>query len=130
MFTIRLDFEKNEQLTGLEALDMSRRLKLEDTAALSFVDDDVTGAHSAYCGVSEGFARAYFDRTETESVAVVPIEMLIPGDVAQLDGVRSDNTKRLHYATFADSITPERVRELYVATIVATCDRLRGTQKP
>ena len=88
-------------LTGLDAVDESRRLGLDADGERQMVKDDTAAVE-----VSEEFARAYFDsRSSGTEMADVTFAMLGPTDV-QLVGQR---------VKFADNLPAARVVELFHA---------------
>lgn len=102
MFWISLDM-RPKVLSGLDALDERRRLKLPDNSITEFVDK-VTMKRP----VSEAFARAYFDRASMTVTVTVNPAYLVPGDVVSDPGSR--------YVTFDPELSDERVRELWLAS--------------
>jgi hypothetical protein len=92
-------------VTGLEALEKRRLLGLPDGVGLSVAGRVVTGCHEPSCDVDEHFARTWFGRSQASSDADIPVRLVQSGDVKAIG---------TNAMTFAD-ITPERIRELYVA---------------
>jgi hypothetical protein len=93
-------------LTGLDALDERRRLGLPDGSGLDSCEQYGRASSSRYVAVTEGFARLHFGRQQTTGCVTVPLSALTPADLVAEGDVR---------AVFAESITDDRVRELYVA---------------
>lgn len=100
MFRIDLQLE-DKRLTGLDALDERRRLKLPDGVKL-----ETTERRTEWYPVSEGFARKHFGRTETEMTRIVPLGILTPDDVV-LSSINVDFVK------LSPALTAERAMELF-----------------
>lgn len=97
-------------ITGLNALDFRRRMKLADGSRVTM------RTHSTlYVPVTEAFARVFFDRDSSGDCVVVPHRLLVPGDL--IDG----NTQYASQAnaedgavSLATGLDPRRVMDLYV----------------
>lgn len=104
-----------KNLSGLEALDKRRVLGLPDGDSLTFTTNtNQSGFRIPYLNIDEGFARAWFGSEQITSYAKVPMEMLVKGDV------QFCNESNDYAVTFAN-LTPERIKELYVAVRFAAC---------
>ena len=79
MFTIRISLRQNEDdITGLDALDERRRLKLQDGSIIR------TGyGHTSWrqTETTESVAREYFNRTQEIDTVEIPLALLTPNDV-------------------------------------------------
>jgi hypothetical protein len=116
MFKVQLVFAE-EEFSGLVALEAARRLGLADTSRLQGVSRYVGYPGSrklASAEVAEEFARAWFGEKQTESTATVPLALLVAADVSQ----QPDKNWLFEWA---ESITPERICELYVAVRFRGC---------
>lgn len=101
MFQIKIQLS-NFITTGLDALDLRRRLGLSDRATIR------TGDTPVYVEVSEGFARLHFSRTNTIMFAWVKLDNLTPADVVE-------NATNADWVELRKDMPAERVRELFVA---------------
>jgi len=99
MFQISLDMTEMT-LTGMNALDMRRRLKMSDNSFVRFVD-----SRTVTTNVDESFARKHFHPDHIAERAVVPISLLAPGDVTD-DGPEK--------VVFRDDLSHERIKELWL----------------
>jgi hypothetical protein len=100
MFRIDIQFKSFGPITGLQALDERRRLRLPDGA--SIVDALL---RTRYVTVPEDFARKHFGRTDTEITREVPLELFQPGDC---------DLKQYGSIYIADDITDERIMQLWL----------------
>lgn len=103
MFTISVKLRSCDR-SGLQALDMRRRLGLKDGSYIWIYGG------SASCQVDESFARAWFDSRSNASEAVITNDMLVAGECVE-------EINRVQLAP----LTPERVKELYLAARFAGC---------
>ena len=107
MFRINLTLT-GESLSGRRALTEARRLGLPDSSHIDFTSSlHQSGAKTASCNVSEGFAAAWFDEKQCESKESIPFEFLAKGD-AEMIGCNN------HSATWSN-LSADRISELYVA---------------
>lgn len=105
-----------ESISGIKALDTSRRLGLKDSNDLYFEPSPSTsGYHAGTARVDESFVRAWFKPEQTEAEAVVPLRFLMAGDVRYCNDCNS------HSVTFAEGMSVERAKELYIAVRFAAC---------
>lgn len=102
MFSISLQFSGRLFFSGIDSLDISRRLGVSDGPRTVF-SEAAPGSRSVE--VTEGFARRYFDRASLSEVRSVPVDLLMPGDVA-----RSPDPDRLEWAK---NISDARIIELF-----------------
>lgn len=106
MFAIRIDLVEY-RVSGLDALDLRRRLKLPDSSDATFRD-----VRLARCEVSEGFARAHFPRDSRQVDRDVTVGLLIPGDCVE-SGPGSQRCMATDIVLA--ELTPARIMELWLA---------------
>ena len=81
MFSIHLSLRRNgDDLTGLKALDMRRRLKLQDGSSLHTA---YGAGHWREAAIPEHIARAYFTSEQVQDYVEIPLALLTPEDVAE-----------------------------------------------
>lgn len=102
MFSISLDLAEVE-LTGLDALDFRRRLKLPDGSMVETHDATFVSVE-----VSESFVRANFDRTSVHVRRLIPVAILAPGDLEPGPDKHGSDA-----VSFVEEMPPERVIELW-----------------
>jgi len=105
LFKIRIKLlakHENLVLTGLDALDQTRRLGLPEATMLNF-----TQAYDNTLEVSEEFALQYFSRTEYDVTRLVDLSVLKPGDIV-LSSVGNPTFN-------LSGMTNERIQELWHA---------------
>lgn len=107
MFRIDLTVESIGTKTGLEALDLRRRLGVGD-GVLLIIDDDESPLSKDFV-VDEAFARLYFEPRAVRMRADVRVSALVIGD---LEPSTEMGSKCVKWAGISD----ERAKALFVGT--------------
>ncbi len=107
MFKIKLTLTSFPQENGLEALDFRRKFGLADGTVAKPMAHAFHGCR--VYPVEEGFARDYFARQSCEAEESVPLAMLLPGELAEVQDYTSPAV------ALASNLTVERAKELFIA---------------
>lgn len=93
-------------IRGCDALDLCRRLKLQETTYMCSMGRD----HHVGFDVDEAFARIWFP-SEDLCNAIIPTQYLVPEDVRMICTVSHQYQIRLN-----ENMTLERAKELFIAS--------------
>ena len=114
LFRIEIYLSKWQELSGLNALDFRRRLKLPDSTRVKW---DMTYQDNPSCFVSESFARRWFQDRDSISVTHAlrdeHLHLLAPGDLVP----KGDQSQARGGMVALDPKMPaSRIQELWIAT--------------